>query len=302
MIDLVKSDVVFNSEDHSYRLGDLVLHGITGMIKSQLFPDKYKDIPAFVLQRAAERGSRIHEQCQFVDETGMDPESIEAQNYLFERENAGYVSIANEYTVSDNEYFASNIDCVWTKGDTIALADIKTTSSLDEEYLSWQLSIYAYLFEMQNPLLTVDKLYGIWLRGDVSALVEVERKPADDIVRLLECEKNGKMFLEYVEKDASVPRILEKNAVEMLVEAKQMAAYYKELETKITMTLMEAMKANGIKSWDAGIMKASYTGPSKSSQFDSKKFQEEQPELYSKYLKEVSKKESVRITIRDKYE
>lgn len=306
MIELVKSNVVFNSEDHTYTLGDKVLHGITGMIKSQLFPDKYKDIPAFVLQRAAERGSRIHEQCQFVDETGMDPESIEAQNYLFERENAGYMSIANEYTVSDDEYFASNIDCVWAKGDTIALADIKTTSSLDEEYLSWQLSIYAYLFEMQNPLLTVDKLYGVWLRGDVSALVEVERKSNDDVARLLECEMKGEQYIVPSglsnTGNSNTPQIIEKNAVDMLVEAKQMAAYYKELETRITNTLMEAMKTNGIKSWDAGIMKASYTAPSKSSQFDSKKFQEDHPELYNQYLKEVNKKESIRITIREKYE
>lgn len=299
MIELVKSNVVFNNEDHTYRLGNKMLHGITGMIKNQLFPDKYKDIPTFVLQRAAERGSRVHEQCQFVDETGMEPDSMEAKNYLFERENAGYVSVANEYTVSDDEYFASNIDCVWMKGDSIALADIKTTSSLDEEYLSWQLSIYAYLFEMQNPLLEVDKLYGVWLRGDISELVEINRKPNEDVIRLLECERNGEKFLHSIEKnESSVPQIIEKNAVDMLVEAKQMAAYYKELEMKITNTLMEAMKANAIKSWDAGIMKASYTAPSKTSQFDSKKFQEEHPELYKQYLKEVNKKESIRITIR----
>lgn len=39
MIDLVKSSVVFNEEDHTYFLGDKELKGITGMISRQLFPD-----------------------------------------------------------------------------------------------------------------------------------------------------------------------------------------------------------------------------------------------------------------------
>ena len=43
MIELVKSSVVFNEENHTYMLGEKQLQGITGMISRQLFPDKYKD-------------------------------------------------------------------------------------------------------------------------------------------------------------------------------------------------------------------------------------------------------------------
>ena len=195
MIELVKSSVVFSEENHTYFLGEKQLKGITGMISRQLFPNKYKDIPEYILKRAAEKGSRIHGQCQFADVTGLPPESIEAINYIRERVNAGYKAFANEYTVSDNEYFASNIDCVWEKDEKISLVDIKTTASLDREYLSWQLSIYAYLFELQNPLIKVDKLFGIWLRGDKSELVEIERKPDAEVKRLLECEIKGEHFL-----------------------------------------------------------------------------------------------------------
>ncbi len=187
----MKSSVVFNEENHTYMLGEKQLQGITGMISRQLFPDKYKDVPDFVLKRAAEKGSLIHAQCQFVDATGLPPESIEAENYLKERTKAGYKAFANEYTVSDNEYFASNIDCVWEKAGRICLGDIKTTLHLDEEYLSWQLSIYAYLFELQNPLLKVDKLFGIWVRGDKHELVEIPRKPDKEVKKLMECEKKG---------------------------------------------------------------------------------------------------------------
>ena len=44
MIELVKSSVVFNEENHTYMLGEKQLQGITGMISRQLFPDKYKDV------------------------------------------------------------------------------------------------------------------------------------------------------------------------------------------------------------------------------------------------------------------
>ena len=82
MIELVKSSVVFSEENHTYFLGEKQLKGITGMISRQLFPNKYKDIPEYILKRAAEKGSRIHGQCQFADVTGLPPESIEAINYL----------------------------------------------------------------------------------------------------------------------------------------------------------------------------------------------------------------------------
>ena len=96
MIELVKSSVVFNEENHTYMLGEKQLQGITGMISRQLFPDKYKDVPDFVLKRAAEKGSLIHAQCQFVDATGLPPESIEAENYLKERNESCWSSYEPE--------------------------------------------------------------------------------------------------------------------------------------------------------------------------------------------------------------
>ena len=66
MIELVKSSVVFNEENHTYMLGEKQLQGITGMISRQLFPDKYKDVPDFVLKRAAEKGSLIHARAKYI--------------------------------------------------------------------------------------------------------------------------------------------------------------------------------------------------------------------------------------------
>lgn len=51
MIELVKSSVVFSEENHTYFLGEKQLKGITGMISRQLFPNKYRDIPEYILKK-----------------------------------------------------------------------------------------------------------------------------------------------------------------------------------------------------------------------------------------------------------
>lgn len=299
MIELVKSSVVFNEEDHTYFLGEKQLQGITGLIGRHLFPDKYKSIPEHILKRAAEKGSRIHAQCQFVDTVGFIPESIEAENYLRERINAGYRAFANEYTVSDNEYFASNIDCVWEKEGRISLGDIKTTASLDREYLSWQLSIYAYLFEMQNPLIKVDNLFGVWLRGNKSELAAIERKPDEEVKKLLECEIRGEQFQSSALVSASDKMIIPLQLVETIIDIEEQAKYITEVQKDYKEKLKIAMGEFGVKSWDSGRLRVSYTPSSISNSFDTKTFQADYPELYKKYLKSSTKADSIRITIRE---
>lgn len=301
MIELVKSPVVFIEDTHTYIYGDNVLQGITGMINRQLFPDKYTNIPEFVLKRAAERGSLIHSQCQFADVTGFEPESIEARNYVDIRRSAGYYPVANEYTVSDLEHFATNIDCVWGKDDvdnSVALVDIKTTSKLDEEYLSWQLSINADLFELQNPHLKVSDLYGVWLRGEIGKLVPIKRKTTAEVARLLECEITGQKYNDGTELVSQKSMIVAQRVVDMIIESKELAAYYKEQEKTMTTTLHKAMTEHGVKSWDTELMKATIVPASTSTTFDTTRFKADHPELYKQYLKETEKGESLRITIR----
>ena len=289
---LIQSQVVFNEENHTYTLNGKELHGITGMLSRQLFPDKYKDIPDHILKKAAERGTAIHKDCEFADVTGLDPQTTEGLNYLELRKK--YTVIANEYTVSDNEYYASNIDCVWSKDGEITLADIKTTSKLDKEYIQWQLSIYAYLFELQNPHIKVSHLCGVWLRDETSELIEVERIPIEEILKLLECEKAGTNYLPVKEEKM----LIANSAIQTLIEAKQLAEMYNKQYKEIENSLLQAMVAHGVKSWEIDSLKATYTPPSESTTFDTKRFQEEHPELYKEYLKKSPRKETIRITLR----
>ena len=179
-----ESRVIFNDLGHVYSLDGKLLQGVTGILKRNLFADKYADVPESVLKKASERGTAIHEACRFADMFGLI-ECEEAGHYVALCRSENIRSIGNEYLVSDEQNYATMIDMVDADYN---LYDIKTTSVLDEEYLSWQLSINAHLFEIQNPNLKAGKLFGIWLRNGEARLVQVRRIDKETIEALLYCD------------------------------------------------------------------------------------------------------------------
>ena len=65
---LINADVTYISETHEYFSSDFrKLRGITGFINDQLFPGKLDGIPESVLSLATERGKRVHEECENID-------------------------------------------------------------------------------------------------------------------------------------------------------------------------------------------------------------------------------------------
>lgn len=308
-IQLINSGVEFNEELHTYMLNGKMLMGITGMIRRQLFPDEYKDIPKHILNHAAERGTKVHNLCEAFDENDRNglftPPSQVVNAYRLLR--GKYHPVANEYTVTDGEFFASNIDCVWSDDDgNIILADIKTPQNLNLEYVSWQLSIYKYMFENQNKFdLHVSRLFAVRVVVDddfnvkLSELVEVEDKGAEAISALLSAERNGEQYQPTaLVKKAENPVILAQDAIDLLIETERLKSQYTEQYENIKNAALEAMKAHGIKSWDCEQLKMTYTPPTSAQTFDSTRFKKEHPDLYVQYMKTTERKETIKITIR----
>lgn len=282
---LNKSQVIFNQEQHTYSLNGVQLSGITGMLERQLFPKKYENVPQFILERAAERGSMIHEACEIVDELGVEHESQEAQNYIRLKEENILVHEASEYLVSDNEHFASCIDKVYrVDNDTFDLADIKTTYKLDTEYVSWQLSIYAYLFEMQNPKAKVNKLYAIWLRGEKAELVEVKRKSSELVIDLLACEINGTQFRNTAEaEEFPLFEEMEDEIYSLMTKISELEQKKKDLQDAL---LLEMTKKDSY-SWKGSRISITRKKDSVRKSFDKKAFEADHPDMVDKYMKET---------------
>lgn len=287
---LTKSQVIFNQELHTYTLNGLQLQGITGMLGRQLFPSKYSNVPQSVIEKAANRGSFIHEVCELADDLGISHESEEAKNYNALKALYGLRYEASEYLVSDNEHFASCIDKVYRESDyKFSLGDIKTTYQLDKEYVRWQLSIYAYLFEMQNPGCKVVRLFAIWLRGNTHELVFVERIPDNVIANLMAAELSGLQFI----NPYSVPvgsNNLPAKYQEMeksIIEINEQAKYWTDKKKDLTEEIMKEMVSAGVYNWKGESLQFIRKKDSIRKEFDKKSFERDYPQLYNQYLKET---------------
>ena len=200
-IQLKQSKVVFYPEDHTYFLKDHELSGITSVLERQLFPDTYAGVDEEILRQAAEYGTAVHQSCEDFDSSWLNDGTQEVADYISICKEHQLVHEMSEYLISDNTNYASMIDKVYRVNDnTFDICDIKTYGAMTVEKLEkakWQLSVYAYLFELQNPKAKVRNLFVIHLRNKpkkdgsfdhIADFIPVNRIPADICKALLDAD------------------------------------------------------------------------------------------------------------------
>lgn len=294
MTELRRIPVVFDAERHTYTLEGKSLQGITSTLLRRVHPDKYAGIPQHVMEQAAERGKNIHEELELADTLDFPPQTEEGRNYAVLKERYGLRPIANEYTVSDMEHYASNVDVVYdVAGGVVDIGDFKTTSKFDKESVSWQLSIYARFLEGNNPGVKVRKLYGIWLRGATAELIEVPRHGNSEVDALIAADLNDEPFV----WSPAFPDYITDNAERMADLAESIRALTEEYET-LKGFVLERMAEHKDKSFDTGRVLITRTAAAERETFDSRKFREEHGDLYGQYTKKSATKETLKITLR----
>ena len=285
-------EVAFNEWLHVYTASDgHTLIGVTELMKRHGLSPDYGGISKDVLEKAAARGTAIHQLLQDYDDgkAVIEDENLKAYKAL------GLKVHCSEYLVSDNEIVATFIDKVL---DDCSLADVKTTSSVHRRPLEWQLSIGAYLFELQNPGKKVPHLYCIHVRDGKAKLIEVSRIPNEAVERLLECERCGVVYSDNpVPADAALA--LEEQAVvlaEQLDHIARLKLAIKDTEqasAELQQRLYDYMTENNLDEMacELGtfVRKAPYTKKA----LDSTRLKKEKPELYEQYLKESEIKGSI---------
>lgn len=288
MIAFKEPNVEFNELNHTYtNENGKQLSGVTALLKRQLFADKYSGVSEATLAKAAERGNLIHRQIEMYEtfQGGAVESSPELETYVRLRDEWGFKVIATEFLVSDDENVASAIDLVFDKDDLVWLWDTKTTSSLDREYLSWQLSIYKYLFLLKNPKAKIGGLGVCWLpkpQYGTPKMMLIEEKPMEWVKDLIETDARGEKWknpeaalLAEKEQSLVVPQELTKAIADILYAEKQA----KEAKEK----LRALMEDHGITKWECDEFKASIGQPSESVGFDKDRFEKDHPDLYKEY-------------------
>lgn len=256
-IELTQSGVIFNEELHEYWLDGKQLSGITETLRKQLHPNMYSSIPKRILEQAAQYGTSIHKSIEEFQKNWINNGTQEVQDFIQICKDNSLIHESSEYTVSDGKNWASNIDQVFrVSDDTFSLADIKTYSKMTAEKMElarYQLSCYAYFFEMQNKKAKVDRLYIIHLRNKtmksgkvehISDLIPIERIPADICKELLDCELRGEQF----KNPFAVPEELafQISRIKELIEKKNEA---EEELAAIKANILTSMEFLDVKTW-----------------------------------------------------
>lgn len=343
MMRFKESNVVFDETTHTYTRDGQQLSGITSLIHSVLrlgvYPGASDYAKEVAIPQAGYYGSCVHEAIRTYNELGVDVTNYDAsvaangtelpaQDVSADLEcykrlvPAGMHVMASEFTVSLG-MFASKIDSIWCNDNAeIYHVDYKT-NNLDsypggeaglKEYLSWQLSCYAVMFELQTGL-KVKGLYGMHLRHGEGQLWEIERKPDEQVLKLLDTmilpnpdydptDIDSLRFI-YINDEMQVAETTEvvataedlaigQDFIGEVVKILEYEAKAKELKEN----LRAIMEKNGVSKFECDQFTASIGKESVQERFDSKAFKEAEPELYKQFVKKSQVKGKFTVKLR----
>jgi len=183
--------VEYIEETHTYLVNGIIVPSVTQLLQFK-FPEKYNGVPKRVLNDKAEYGTKVHKLIEILNNSdNFYPvlEAVETLDYVIGSTLNQYIQLhmMNNIEVIEqermvyNEKVAGRFDLLAIVNHELSLCDIKTTSILDKEYLSWQLSIYNYLGNTK-----AEKLYAIWLpKKELAKLVEIPFKTNEEIENLI---------------------------------------------------------------------------------------------------------------------
>lgn len=162
-------------DEHLYLVDGVIVPSITQLLKVK-FGGKYDRVSKTVLNRASEAGTAVHDAIEAYCKTGIEANLPEVRNFKFLQKQYGFDVLENEVPIilffNDKPVCAGRLDMVIKMDDQIGGADIKRTSTLDKEYLAYQLNLYRIAYR-QCYGIEWEFLRGIHLREDVRKFVQI---------------------------------------------------------------------------------------------------------------------------------
>ena len=297
---------MFDEENHTYLLGDKYLSGITGMLQRQFFPNEFEGIPKDVIDAAAQYGTDVHHSCEDFDFSWINDGTVEVQDYIQICKENNLTHECSEYTVTDGSDWASRIDKVYrVSDDTFDIGDIKTYGVMTADKLAkakWQLSIYAYLFELQNKKAKVNRLFIIHLRNKqkkdgtfdhISEIIFINRIPSEICMDLLATDLRGEQFA----NPYDIPEEISSQETEIRELMETKSAVEERLAT-IKADILSKMESLDVRTWATQTMRLTRKLPSTRASFNAALFKQEHPDLdYAPYERVSQVASSLTITI-----
>ena len=162
-------------DTHEYLVDGVLVPSITQILKIK-FGNKYDGVSQKVLNRAAEKGTEVHEAIERYCKTGESSDLKEVKNFKFLQKQYKFEVLDNEVPIilflNDEPVAAGRLDLVLKLDNKIGGGDIKRTATLDKEYLAYQLNLYRIGYR-QCYGVEWEFLKGIHLRDDTRKFLNI---------------------------------------------------------------------------------------------------------------------------------
>lgn len=291
--------VNFDAETHTYTNEQgRVLISTTQLLKLAGIAPNYDNVNNELLQRASEYGTIIHKDLEYYIKNGVIGISDECINFDKLCKETGIKPIESELLVN-NDFLAGTIDLIYKDKDgKVVISDFKTTSTIHTNCVSWQLSIYKYLYQRH---------FGVQV--DYGTVIHFNKDGSLEVVNMVlkndkAVEKLFEWYFNHKEGEKYRVSLLTENQLEIQHKAvaiiKKCEQQMKKAQLELDLVkdeLIKAMKENGLQSYKDDEITISIVSSSVKKTVDTKKLKKDFPEIYEKCSKDVETKESVRFKL-----
>lgn len=263
--------------------------GITGLLNKHISGTDWSKINTVALKIALDYGTGVHAAIEKWVKTGEIEEQYryEVKSFIDLITKERIEMLRAEYIVSDLKKYASPIDIVGRKDGKVVLLDIKTGSTINKKMVGWQLSVYRYFMGIVNPAVEVDGLYCVHFVNREANLIDMANYEVSDeeVQRLFQAEASGTTYGEEV---VSMSGFNEAQALVVISELTDFLEETKRLKTEIEKRenflkkMVEELPAFTLEN---EFFRFTKKADSERRTIDTKRLQEEQPEIYEDYLK-----------------
>lgn len=185
-------DLEYYDDLHLYLFEGLILPSVTEIIGKKF--NDYADVPKQVLNRAAERGTKVHKQIENYCKSGIDDGSTAIRHFKFLQSQYNFEVLDNEMPLvifmDDVPVSCGRLDMTIEMDGKVGIADIKTCSALNKEKIAYQLNMYR-IGLMQTYGVQAEFLKIIHIRDDKRKFIDMPINEAETYKLIEEYQNAG---------------------------------------------------------------------------------------------------------------
>lgn len=279
--------IEFVEQGHRYLKDGELVPSVSDLVNYAL-GNPYKYVPADVLNRAAEYGTRVHAIITDGEAPQNEDEEEALKRWEWLKEHNGIEIESCEKIVACEDY-AGRYDMIAKVNGTRSLLDIKTNTNYPAKHLRVQMGLYLYALGEDLPC------FCVWLPRKNEfpwCMMSVDPISADEVEALICAYKQNKAPVSVgTVKDSQIYTEEETGKIRRFYALKKEV---EEIEKRGREKALQIMRENGVKSFENQDLKVSFINASTRKQVDAEALKRDG--LWEKYTKEVPVAESIRIT------